>query len=52
MKFSVSWCLPLNVVGFSYLILEFYYGTDYYYGYYYNDYNYELGPASATGCGT
>jgi hypothetical protein len=25
MKFSVSACLPLNVIGFSYLILEAYY---------------------------
>jgi hypothetical protein len=44
MKFSVSECLPLNVIGFSYLILGLYDG--YYTGYYVCE---VLGPASATG---
>ena len=54
MKFSVSECLPLNVTGFSYLILVgcnyvpygYYYVCDYGIFYYYYT---PLIPASATG---
>ena len=46
MKFSTSICLPLKVVGFSYLMFNGYYWVVYYNTGYYKI----LGPASATGC--